>query len=52
MDYKKKKEKYDGDDGGRSSWKTIVSIFWGMIAFVAIYYSFVINKGFKWVHFY
>jgi hypothetical protein len=48
MVYKKKKEKYDGDDGGRSSWKTIVSIFWGMIAFVAIYYSFVINKGFKW----
>jgi hypothetical protein len=48
MVYKKKKEKYDGDDGGRSSSKTIVTIFWGMITFVAIYYSFVINKGFKW----
>ena len=34
-------------DTGSSIWKTIVSIFWAMITFIAIYYSFIINKGFE-----
>ena len=37
------------DDPPKSSaWKTVVSIFWGLIVFIAIYYSFVIENGFKW----
>ena len=49
MNFRKKKEKYNGDDNDNNSSisKTIISIFWGLIAITAVYYSFTIEKGFK-----
>lgn len=42
------KENYmgDGDDGGVAV-KTIMGIFWGLVTFIAIYYSFIIEGGFS-----
>lgn len=42
-----KKENYTDNTNNSSSWKTIVSIFWGIVTLVAIYYSFIIEKGFS-----
>jgi hypothetical protein len=47
MNFNKRKEKYKDDNDNSSMSKTIISIFWGLITIAAIYYSFTIEKGFK-----